>query len=64
MNDRCEWNKPKKLEVPPGRDLEIEQCLLDMVLSGEASAIYSPVWRDMILVLPGQMCILEPNEQN
>lgn len=64
MNKIYRWNEPKKLEVPPGRDLEIEQCLLDMVLSGEANAIYSPVWRDMILVVPGQMCILWPNEQN
>lgn len=55
---------PKKLNVPKERDLEIEQCLLDMVLSGEVHAIYSPVYRDCILVVPGQMCILCPNEQN
>jgi hypothetical protein len=59
MNDRI-----RRIVVPKGRDMEIEQCLLDMVLKGEAETVYSPVWRDLIILIPGQMAILEANEQN
>lgn len=55
---------PQKLNVPEGRDPEIEQVLLDMVLAGEAYTLYDPVRRDLLLLIPGQTVMLYPNEQN